>query len=140
MTPLVYMVLCAGGIVFLAGALVRAVGYARQPIHLRWEIYPVPKGHGGQLKVMVPEILFLKGLWEFNRSLWFVSYPFHGGMYLIGAGAAFAILNITAAARVAGAAGLLLVLAGSLGLLARRLSTPTLRIYTAGGDILNLVW
>lgn len=140
MTTLIYLVLYAGGIVFLAGAIVRAIGYARQPIHLRWEIYPVPQGHGGELKVMIPEILFLKGLWEFNRSLWCLSYPFHGGLYLVIAGGALAALNLTSLAGAVGVAGLALVLAGSLGLLIRRLTTRTLRIYTAGGDILNLVW
>ena len=140
MTSLIYLILYAGGIVFLAGAIVRAVGYARQPIHLRWEIYPVPEGHGGQLKVMVPEILFLKGLWEFNRPLWWVSYPFHGGLYLVVAGIALALLHVTTLARAAGAAGLSLVLLGSFGLLARRLTTRTLRIYTTAGDVLNLAW
>ena len=139
MTPLVYLVLCAGGIFFLAGAIVRAVGYARQPIHLRWEIYPVPQGHGGQLKVMVPEILFLKGLWEFNRSLWYVSYPFHLGLYVTTAAAALSLLDLSLA-RWVGSAGMALVLAGSIGLLIRRLTTSALRIYTTAGDIFNLVW
>src|SRR5271165_5362269 len=85
MTLTLYCMLYAGVVVFLAGCVVRAVSYARQPIHLRWEIYPVPHGRSGELRIMVPEILFLKGLWEFNRPMWWVSYPFHLGLYLIAA-------------------------------------------------------
>src|SRR5262249_2277649 len=117
MTVVIYVVLCAGGIIFLAGTIVRAVGYARQPIHLRWEIYPVPRGHGGQLKIMIPEVFFLKGLWEFNRSLWCVSYPFHLGLYLTASAVVLAILRLATLARWVGLAGLVLVLAGSIGLL-----------------------
>ncbi|HTX72193.1 MAG TPA: hypothetical protein VMC79_05150, partial [Rectinemataceae bacterium] len=66
MASVLYCLLYACGIVFLAGCIVRAIQYAKQPIHLRWEIYPVPHGVPGEAKVMIPEILFLKGLWEFN--------------------------------------------------------------------------
>ncbi len=37
----------------------------------------------GELKFMVPEMLFLKGLYEFNRKLWYRSFPFHFGLYLL---------------------------------------------------------
>src|SRR5579863_1630276 len=86
MTTVFCFLLYACGVVFLAGCVVRAISYARQPLHLRWEIYPVPKGTSGELKVMIPEILFLKGLWEFNRPMWYVSFPFHFGLYLLTAG------------------------------------------------------
>lgn len=144
-----YCILYAGGLVFLAGCVVRAVCYARQPLHLRWEIYPVPKGNSGELRVMVPEILFLKGLWEFNRPMWYVSYPFHLGLYLL-ASAAF-LLGCRAAAPdllsallhpvclLCAGAGAILALAGSLGLLARRTLVRELRQYSSPGDFLNLV-
>jgi nitrate reductase gamma subunit len=139
MIAIVYSILYAGGVLFLAGSVARFLSYARQPMHLRWEIYPVPEGHTGQAKVMVPEILFLKALHEFNRSLWYVSYPFHLGLYLVTAALTLSLVSIPAA-RVAGIAGLALVLAGSLGLLVRRLTRSELKIYTTAGDILNLVW
>ena len=78
------------------------------PLHVRWEIYPVQHettakvAYGGsymeevnwwnkpykssrfnELKYMVPEILFLRGLWKENRSLWWLSFPFHFGLYLM---------------------------------------------------------
>ena len=38
----------------------------------------------GELKVMVPEILFLVALREHNQKLWTRSFPFHFGLYLVG--------------------------------------------------------
>jgi len=37
-----YLVLYAGALVFAIACIVRAVSYARLPLHLRWELYPVP--------------------------------------------------------------------------------------------------
>ena len=78
------------------------------PVHVRWEIYPVQHepaakvAYGGsymeeidwwekkreqsllsELRYMVPEILFIRGLWKENRCLWLVSFPFHFGLYLM---------------------------------------------------------
>ncbi|HEV2445739.1 MAG TPA: hypothetical protein VGS58_07445 [Candidatus Sulfopaludibacter sp.] len=149
-TLLLYVLVYAGGAVFLAGSIVRAVRYARQPVHLRWEIYPVPHGRSGELRVMVPEILFLKGLWEFNRPMWYVSYPFHLGLYLTTA--AVALLGCAAVTppsfapllhgpyTACGTLGAVLGLAGALGLLARRWSDRALRMYSVRADFLNLLW
>ncbi|MGC8763094.1 MAG: hypothetical protein ACP5VN_05590 [Acidobacteriota bacterium] len=94
MTILVFAVLYLSAAVFFIATAARAVLYARQPIHLRWELYPVPHEHPervkhggsyfeeldwwkkppsfnllGELSFMVPEMLFLKALHEFNRKL-----------------------------------------------------------------------
>lgn len=145
-----YACLYAGVFLFIAASIVRAVRYARQPLHLRWEIYPVPRGRSGELKVMIPEILFLKGLWEFNRAMWYASFPFHLGLYLVAATAAAALGAVTLSGQAAailrqagavmGIAGLILVLGGATGLLVRRLTSRELRIYTSAGDILNLLF
>ena len=89
----------------LGGAAWRAIKYTRMPIHLRWELYPIPhekgKGYGGSyfeeadwwtkkrehdligvVKFMTPEILLLRALYHENRSLWNASFPFHFGLYL----------------------------------------------------------
>ncbi len=91
-------------VVFL---LARVIRIASAPVHLRWELYPVPhekgrasyggsrleevnwwekedeKDHLGELKVMIPEIVFLKGVWEHNKELWTGSFPFHFGLYVL---------------------------------------------------------
>lgn len=138
------------------------------PVHLRWELYPVPREapelvrHGGssfetlnwwtkvappnlwgELRFMLPEMVFLKGLWEFNRRLWLCSFPFHFGLYLLAATAALLVvtpeqwsfLYVTT-----GVAGLALALGGALGLLTRRVLSRELRIYTRPGDLFNLVF
>jgi nitrate reductase gamma subunit len=183
MTAVLYAVIYAALLVFGVATVVRAVGYARAPVHLRWELYPVPHEpserlkHGGsyfeisewwteprrpnlaaEVGWMAREILFLKGLWDANRPLWFRSFPFHFGLYLLaGTGGLLvvaAVGSLAAPAALAGTAGLVLrglyrvtavggfalVLVGSAGLLHRRLTDPTLRTYTTPGDIFNLLF
>ncbi len=124
MTPLVYVAVYLGVLVFIIASVVRAGHFARLPRHLRWELYPVPHeaparaAHGGsyfeqtdwwrhprrpsllgQGKAMLPEMLFLRSLWDLNRPLWLRSFPFHFGLYLLTGSmfliAAFRILQDT---------------------------------------------
>nr|CAJ31183.1 protein involved in electron ransfer [uncultured sulfate-reducing bacterium] len=84
----------------------RAYKMANMPVHLRWDLYPIPhekgKGHYGgsyfeevdwwtkpaevslrsELKEMGKEILFIQSMYHNNRSLWMFSFPFHFGLYL----------------------------------------------------------
>ena len=183
MTAIIYALIYLAFLSFLIASIARAVNYAKQPLHLRWELYPVPHEsperveHGGsyfeeldhwtkpskfnwvsEMKFMIPEILFLKGLWEFNRPLWWRSFPFHFGLYLlIGALKLViigALLAIFAPALMQGAFGAILVgvfsicgaigagmaVAGAFGLMLRRLRDPALQNYTAPGDIFNLLF
>jgi nitrate reductase gamma subunit len=155
------------------------------PVHVRWEIYPVQHetaakvAYGGsymeevdwwekkrerslfsELRYMVPEILFIRGLWKENRRLWWVSFPFHFGLYLTIATfvlllghAGFTLWGATAFAAgsalrtllngliaVMGWSGLLLGNIGSLGLLYRRLTDPELRDYSSFADYFNIVF
>jgi len=97
--------------VFLVAFVARSVKLARLPVHLRWELSPVPheKGKGSyggsyleevdwwtkprekdvasEAIYMFKEILFLKALFEHNRKLWWFSFPFHMGLYILTAGA-----------------------------------------------------
>lgn len=183
MTTLVYAVLYLSAAVFAIATVARAVLYARQPIHLRWELYPVPHEavhrvkHGGsyfeetdwwtkpshfnlwgELSFMVPEMLFLKALHEFNRKLWYRSFPFHFGLYLlmgtVGLVLFSALLGVFLpsslggplgsllhwACLLMGGAGVTLSMVGALLLLHRRLTDPALKTYTTAGDIFNLVF
>ena len=183
MATLVYIVLYLGAAVFAAGCFVRAWSYARLPLHLRWELYPVPHEaperakHGGsyfedldwwkhpstynlsgELGAMVPEMLFMKALYEFNRKLWYRSFLFHFGLYLligtVGLVLMAAILTIAAPGAMSGglgsvlhwlylttgAAGGGLAFLGALALLVRRLTDADLSSYTTPGDIFNLIF
>jgi nitrate reductase gamma subunit len=180
---MVYLIIYLGALAFVAGSVARAVWYARTPAHLRWELYPVPHEepqrarHGGsyfeesdwwtksarfswwgELKAMIPEMILLKGLWEFNRPMWRRSFPFHFGLYLVAASAGLllmaAFISLLAPALLAGTtafilhtlylcaglAGSALVVAGALALLARRLTDANLKNYTAPGDVFNLLF
>ena len=182
MTLLTYLTVYAGLLFFCVACVARAIRYARAPVHLRWELYPVPHGssalaaHGGSCyevsdasqkprrpdrlgawKVMIPEMLLLKGLWSINRRLWVRSFPFHIGLYLIigsivllvlAAVTSIAVPGLAAGmpARIAkslyvaaGISGGVLACAGALGLLLRRLTDQNLRPYTTAGDFFNLV-
>lgn len=93
-------------VVFATGVAARAAKYARAPMHVRWELYPVPheqgKEYGGsyfeevdwwthprkislwaEIKAMLEEILLIRSVWYHNRSHWYASFPFHFGIYLL---------------------------------------------------------
>lgn len=113
--------------VFVVAFVVRAAKLAKMPVHLRWELAPVPheKGkseYGGsyledadwwtkprekdllsEISYMAKEILFLKALWEHNRRLWRFSFPFHAGLYLLSA--CFVLLVLGGLAHAVGISG-----------------------------------
>jgi len=155
------------------------------PVHVRWELYPVQHetaaraAYGGsyleeinwwekkqkrslfnELRYMLPEILFLRGLWKENRILWWSSFPFHFGLYLMIAlfgllllhalvilwsddpltsgGAMRSLLNGLIV--TAGWTGLILGNIGSLGLLYKRWTDPELRNYSSFSDYFNILF
>jgi nitrate reductase gamma subunit len=99
------------GLVFVIAFAAKLLKYATMPMHVRWELYPIPhegkewggsfyeevdhwkktrhKDHMAQYRFMVPEVLFIKALHEDNKSLWYWSFPFHMGLYLCIGGLAF---------------------------------------------------
>jgi nitrate reductase gamma subunit len=109
MVVIPYIIAYLGIGIFIIAVIARFVFWAKMPMHVRWELYPVAheakKAHyggsyleevkwfekkresslWGELKVMLPEIFFLVALWEHNRKLWWRSFPFHFGLYLTAA-------------------------------------------------------
>jgi nitrate reductase gamma subunit len=174
MTLLTSIAIYAGLIFFFAGSVWRILYYSRMPVHLRWELYPVPgegvkrAAHGGsyfeekdwwkasrhahpfnELKTMLAEIVLLRGVWKLNRSLWWVSYPFHMGLYFLISGCFVSASGIVfakypfapvlfLATRVFAWAGLALTVVGSVGLLLRRVFDKQLRNYTAPSHLFNV--
>ena len=157
-------------VVFVLGTGLRLLKYARAPQHVRWELYPVAheprRAHGGsyleekdwwtkprktslvgEVTAMGSEIFFLKGVWEFNRPVWWGSMPFHWGLYLmiiatVGfVAGALGVLPATlwAAVAVIGAVGGGLLAVGAAYLLVLRSTDRRLRPYTAPMDRLNLL-
>ena len=180
------MVLIYGALaVFIIANLVRFIRISTMPVHLRWELYPVPHeipkrvSYGGsyleetdwwtkalhsskigELKIMLPEIFLLKGVWEHNRSLWLWSWLFHYGLYfLIGAillaiaGSILQLAGVTVTAADAAGLGSIIVtimkfaswiavtfgVVGTLGMLVKRTTDRKLSSFTSFGTIFNLL-
>ena len=132
-------------VVFIGGVVLRALKYARAPMHLRWELYPVPHEKGkdyggsyfeepdwwarplerslaGEIGAMLEEMLLIRSLWHRNRGQWYASFPFHFGIYLL-AGLVFLLIVGAAAEVAAGTASAssmlqpLTVIVGALGII-----------------------
>ncbi len=183
MNAVVHGVTYAALAVFVVAIAVRFLRIYNYPIHLRWEIQPIPhegrrSAYGGskmeevdywarehrpdllsELKYMLMEMVFIKSLFEHNRRLWYRSFPFHFGLYLLAgfaglliveavlqlAGVSFAgpEISLLAAALntltvLVGVLGLLLAIGGGAGLLWMRLTDPDLRPYTKFSHLFNL--
>jgi nitrate reductase gamma subunit len=177
MTLIVQFMAYLALLVLISGVIYRICRTARMPVHLRWELYPVPHERGraayggsileevnwwtkprqvdhlGTIRAMLREILFLKGIFEEQRFLWWGSFPLHWGLYLLVAGVTLTLAS--AAMLWMGAAGLsryLLVivptlawssyLLGALGtitLLMMRLFSLKLRSYSNLSHYFNLL-
>jgi nitrate reductase gamma subunit len=103
---------------------VRLAKYARMPVHIRWELYPLAgeknrplggsyledrewwsspreeKSFLNEMKFMGEEVLFFKEYHRLNPSYWYYVFPFHIGVFTF---AAFiALLVIGALTQIAG--------------------------------------
>ncbi|MFH1756672.1 MAG: respiratory nitrate reductase subunit gamma [Pseudomonadota bacterium] len=171
--------------VFFLAAGLRVYRQWKLPLHLRWELYPVKHevgkkaDYGGsymeelnwwekekknslynELKFIIPEILFLRGVWQENRQLWKVSFPFHFGLYMLLA--TLVLLFVGAVAMIFGApitaggstlraliyyltilvgfVGLTMGTVGGIGLIYRRVFDPALKSYSSFADYFNLAF
>jgi nitrate reductase gamma subunit len=189
MNVFVHSVTYAALAVFLIAIVMRFLRIRRYPINMRWEIYPVPhegkrSAYGGskmeetdywkkdhkpdkltELKYMLQEMVFIKALFEHNRKLWYRSFPFHFGLYLLAgfvgllvltallelAGVPFAGIGATrepstfanaldSLTILVGTAGFVLTLVGAISLLFMRLTDEELKPYTNPSHIFNLLF
>ncbi len=171
-------------VLFLVMVIAKAIRYSTAPMHVRWELYPVPhergKGYGGsymeeldwwtrprqadlanEIKAMAAEMLLIKALWHNNRTQWYVSFPFHIGLYLligflglllvgavieaagfpVAASSPLPLLGLLHyATLVVGLVGLLSATVGAAGLLYRRLTDENLKRYSSPSDYFNLAF
>jgi len=146
-------------VVFIGGAIRKAVQYARAPMHLRWELYPVPhekgKEYGGsyfeeadwwahpretslaaEIRAMLEEILLIRSLWHRNRPQWYASFPFHVGIYFLAALVVLILLG--AALEIAGAATALGPLWGAVQL--ATVLCGAIGIISASAGAMALLW
>ncbi len=105
--PFAQLVFYGAGVFFVVAVVWRGLRYARAPVHLRWELYPVAHergradyggssfeepdwwrharrpDHAAAVRAMAAEILLLAGVRHHNPGLWRRSWPFHLGLYLL---------------------------------------------------------
>lgn len=161
---------------FVVMFLYKARKIAALPPHLRWELSPVPheKGKGqyggsyleeyewwtkprekslvNEFVFMLKEIFLLKGVFEHNKKMWYFSFPFHIGLYLLAAMVVFMFVNaillrlgvIQVASvfellvYVFAAIGYAIGVIGVIGLIIRRLSDSNLKHFNTSGALFNL--
>lgn len=179
MSTLAYMVAYLGILVFLAIVVGKTVGYLKRPLHVRWELYPVAHEEServayggsyledsgwwekkqkaslwGSIKGILVEFSVLHSTWTNNRPLWYRTYPFHLGLYLLVGtvclavfAALLAMLGVTGGVfmrllnGLGGITSLLsfvLVAFGASALIHRRLSEEDLRNYSTPEHFFNL--
>lgn len=94
---------------FICLAALKIAKYLKaSPLHIRWELYPVPHegperaayggsymeesnwwtkprhvNHWEDIKAIFVEVLCLHSTYEHNQPLWIRTYPFHFGMYML---------------------------------------------------------
>ena len=171
--------------VFILASVLRVYKQLTLPVHLRWELYPVKHETGAraeyggsymeesnwwekerhsslfnEAKYMIPEILLLRGVFEENRKLWWISFPFHFGLYMMIGTLGFILIGASSmmgGAKIGpesggvslflyyltiltGFVGLTLGTLGTAGLFLRRLSDPEMKRYSSFADYFNLVF
>jgi len=142
---------------FVITLLIRSFRYARMPIHLRWETYPVPHEEGKvvEFKELLSELLFIKRVFYNKPKLWLFTYPLHLGIYLI-----LTWLTLLVIGSLATISGILrlnvvtpyhylmsvvaylgagLILLGSISLILYRIINDEMRRYTVPIDYFNLI-
>ncbi|MEM0079150.1 MAG: respiratory nitrate reductase subunit gamma [Nitrososphaerota archaeon] len=166
--------------VFIVGLFYVWFKWSSKPLHLRWELYPVPHepgrtDYGGsymeevgwtfrrprkslveELKEMLKEMLFLKRVYSYNRPLWYITFLFHGGIYLILVWFALLLINgflstyigeaivktfmLENILLIIGYIGIFSTTIGTIGLLTKRIFDVSLREYSSKVDYFNLLF
>jgi nitrate reductase gamma subunit len=164
---------------FIIIIIYRVITLNRLPAHLRWELAPIPgeKGKGkyggsyleeyeywdktrnidrvAPVLYMLEEILFMKGVWKNNRSLWPMTTALHLGIYFMAGLLVFSVINailigtqvpsnvlnvFLIIATVLAFIGYILGIIGSIGLIIKRISDSNLQPFTTLARYFNLVF
>ncbi|WP_089612424.1 respiratory nitrate reductase subunit gamma [Dehalobacterium formicoaceticum] len=94
---------------------------------------------------MAKEIIFIKKLFDNQRPFWWLSYSMHLGIYAMIAWLVLLFLAVfidssllNGLIALAGGAGIIMVMIGSIGLLIKRMVNPEFKMYTTGLEYFNL--
>ncbi len=93
-------------LIFVIALVMKVARVLSMPIHLRWELYPIPHekafSYGGSyfeevdwwkrpreknflkfVQFLFIEVLFVRVLYHNNKKMWYLSFPLHFGLYLV---------------------------------------------------------
>lgn len=165
----VFVIIGLAGFVVLTA--VKAWKYAHLPVHSRVELYPVPKEGDGRGKYggsyfeeedwwekprrldpvyevvdIMQEMLLISKLFKHQRSLWWASYAFHLGIYVMFGWSLLLLVTVfwnpeflVVGTAVVGAVGFALSTIGAVLLLVRRAVDESLRAYTPPQEYFNIL-
>lgn len=165
----VFVIIGLAGFIVLTA--VKAWKYAHLPVHSRVELYPVPKEGDGRGKYggsyfeeedwwekprrldpiyevvdIMAEMLLISKLFKHQRSLWWASYAFHLGIYVMFGWSLLLLLTVfwspellVAGTAIVGVVGFALSTAGAVLLLVRRAADENLRKYTPPQEYFNIL-
>lgn len=165
----VFVIIGLAGFVVLTA--VKAWKYAHLPVHSRVELYPVPKEGDGRGKYggsyfeeedwwekprrldpvyevvdIMQEMLLISKLFKHQRSLWWASYAFHLGIYVMFGWSLLLLVTVfwnpeflVVGTTVVGAVGFALSTIGAVLLLVRRAVDESLRAYTPPQEYFNIL-
>ncbi len=143
LTVIYALLLYAAAAVMVVGVGFKVVQYARTPAPLKIPTMPAPLTRGGVSLRMLQEVVLFKSLFKSNLWIWALGWVFHAAMLL----AFFRHLRYAtepvwgwvALVQPFGTYAGFAMLAGLIGLLARRFLVERVRYITAPSDILFLV-
>lgn len=165
----VFVIIGLAGFIVLTA--IKAWKYAHLPVHSRVELYPVPKEGDGRGKYggsyfeeedwwekprrldpvyevvdIMAEMLLISKLFKHQRSLWWASYAFHLGIYVMFGWSLLLLLTVfwnpeflVVGTAVVGVVGFALSTAGTVLLLVRRAVDESLRTYTPPQEYFNIL-
>ena len=180
MTTLFYLLGYLAVVGFIALACKKLKGYLEDsPLHVRWELYPVPhegkkSSYGGSfmeetewwnkkrhiehwydIMGIIREVLLLEATFKHNNKLWFRTYPFHFGLYMLMGGTIIMVICVLLefcglnpqggfmmfvrnVINVVVLGGAFAIVGGGIALIERRKNDPNLKAYTTPEHFLNL--
>ncbi|MBO4353148.1 MAG: hypothetical protein J5818_06620 [Eggerthellaceae bacterium] len=157
---------------FLVLSAAKFAKYAKFNQHSRMDLYPVPKEGNGRGKYggsymeedewwkkersintgaewldIFKEMFFIRKLFVNQKSLWFSSFVFHGGIYVMMLWSILLLISafvcpdwLAAVINVVGVIGFAAAGIGALTLLLRRIFDKSLAVYTTPVEYFNLVF
>ncbi|MDH5766827.1 MAG: respiratory nitrate reductase subunit gamma [Gammaproteobacteria bacterium] len=151
MSTLIAVLLLLATIVMIVGLIRKVRQYHATPAPLKIPVTPAPKTTGGVVLRLAKEVIFFAALFRSNKWTWLFGWMFHIGLalafvrhlrYVIDPDGMFAIIWPLISLEIVQSAGKyagLAMLAGLLGLFARRIFVARVRYISAPSDYLMLL-